>query len=292
MIGKIVKGIGGFYYVHVPGKGVYECRAKGIFRKMKIKPLIGDNVTIESVDEAQKTGQVSEIHERVNSMVRPTVANVDQILVVFSVNDPKPNLSLLDRFLIIIESENIDPVICFNKTDRSNEAEIMTYKEVYDKAGYKVFLTSAIEEEGILKLEEILINKTTAFAGPSGVGKSTLLNLIQSVVKLETGEISEKISRGKHTTRHAELICFHDNSYVVDTPGFSSMDINALEENELKDYYIEFKQFEDQCRFNTCNHLSEPECGVKNAVATGQISELRYESYQMIYKELKDIRRW
>lgn len=292
MEGKILKGIGGFYYVHVPEHGTYECRAKGKFRNQKIKPLIGDNVTIGNIDEAQKTGHVIEIHKRVNSLIRPTVANVDQILIVFAANDPKPSLSLLDRFLITIERAGIDAVICFNKTDRSTKEEIDVLRKIYEKSGYKVYLTSALVDDGLGKLEEILDQKTTAFAGPSGVGKSTILNIIQSVVELETGEISAKIGRGKHTTRHAELICFQDKSYVVDTPGFSNLDIEDILENDLKDYYIEFHDYEGQCKFNSCNHISEPDCAVKAAVEAGILSAERHESYVTLYNELKDIRRW
>lgn len=292
MQGKIIKGIGGFYYVNVPKVGVIECRARGIFRKNNIKPLIGDNVTISIIDFETKTGHVEEIHERQNSLDRPTVANIDQILIVFAVKEPEPNLNLLDKFIITIERAEIKPIICFNKTDRGSEEDIVYLQEAYKKAGYEVYLTSALFEEGIEHLEKLLLNKTTAFAGPSGVGKSTLLNLIQKVVELETGVISDKIKRGKHTTRHAELICFDEDSYVVDTPGFSNIDITDILADDLKNYYNEFERYQDYCRFNTCAHISEPGCGVKEALEVGEISRERYDNYKVIYDELKTIRRY
>ncbi|MDA3845485.1 MAG: ribosome small subunit-dependent GTPase A [Vallitaleaceae bacterium] len=292
MDGKIVKGIGGFYYVNVPGVGVYECRARGIFRNEKITPLIGDNVKIDILDQVHMKGNLVEIYERRNALKRPTVANVDQIMVVFSINDPKPNLNLLDRFLVMIEREGIKGVVCFNKTDRSSIEEIEILKQSYALTGYDVFLTSALDEEGIGPLEDILKNKTTAFAGPSGVGKSSILNLIQTVVALEIGEISQKIKRGKHTTRHAELICFHKDSYVVDTPGFSSLDIDRIDADELRRYFVEFEPLRDYCKYQTCAHINEPHCAVKEALSKGEIAKSRYMNYVTIYNELKDIKRY
>jgi ribosome biogenesis GTPase len=292
MQGKIIKGIGGFYYVHVPESGVYECRARGIFRKKNIKPLIGDNVMIDIIDQEHMIGNVEVILPRVNSLDRPTVANVDQILIVFAVKEPEPNLNLLDKFIISIERAGIEAVICFNKTDCGDKKDIDTLTASYEKAGYKVYPTSAILEDGIGSLENILMNKTTAFAGPSGVGKSTLLNLIQTVVTLETGKLSSKIKRGKHTTRHVELICFNAHSYVVDTPGFSNINIEDILADDLKNHYREFGKYKDYCRFNTCAHINEPGCGVKEALANGEIAKVRYDNYKMIYEDLKQIRRY
>lgn len=292
MTGKIIKGIGGFYYVHVPGKGIYECRARGIFRKEKQKPLIGDNVVIAVVDEVEKIGNVEEILERENHLIRPTVANIDQAVIVFAVSQPDPNYNLLDRFLVMIEEQDIDALICFNKIDILPKDEVDAVIQAYEKTGYKVVSTSSLEGHGIEELRTSLYGKTSVFAGPSGVGKSSILNLIQSEQVLETGSVSEKIGRGKHTTRHAELICFHDDSYVVDTPGFSSLSIETIEASDLKYYFKEFEDFEPYCRFNGCNHLSEPQCGVKDAVDKGDIASSRYLSYTQLMEELNNIKKW
>ena len=206
MQGKIVKGIAGFYYVHVVESGVYECKAKGIFRNDGIRPLVGDNVEIEILDEKDMEGSIRDILPRKNELVRPAVANIDQALVVFAVTKPKPHFNLLDRFLVMMESKEIPAVLCFNKTDIGNDPDIAELKEIYESCGYPLIFTSAKEEENIGALREILKGKTTAVAGPSGVGKSSLINLLQSDVKMETGGISRKIGRGKHTTRHSELL--------------------------------------------------------------------------------------
>ncbi len=292
MIGKIVKGIAGFYYIHTPEHGVYECKARGIFRNKNIKPLIGDNVKIAILDEKEKLGNMIEILPRRNSLIRPTVANIDQAVIVFAVENPKPSFNLLDRFLIMAERQQVQPIICFNKIDTLSKEEVDAIKDVYITTGYEVMLTSAVEDSGISILKEILLNKTTVFAGPSGVGKSSILNLIQSEELLEVGEVSRKIKRGKHTTRHASLLTFHKDSYVVDTPGFSSLFIEDMDKDELKEYFIEFDRYKDGCKFGGCNHMSEPGCAVKDAVQAGEISESRYKSYTLLYEELKDIRRW
>ncbi len=291
MIGKIIKGISGFYYVHVPGKGVYECRARGILRKGKIKPLVGDNVEIALVDEAQKVGNVEKVLKRDNHLVRPAVANLDQAVIVFAISQPEPSYSLLDSLLVMIEVKNIEAIICFNKIDLLPMKQVNCILEKYKKTGYKIISTSCIEDHGIGNLKSSLYGKTTVFAGPSGVGKSSILTLIQHETVLETGTISEKIGRGKHTTRHAELICFHDESYVVDTPVFSSLTIEGLEAGQLKYYFREFYTYEPQCKYTGCNHLNEPQCGIKDAVACGEISESRYLSYTQLMDELKYIRR-
>ena len=292
MTGKILKGIGGFYYVHVPGKGVYECRARGILRKEKIKPLIGDNVEMALIDEAEKTGNVEAILPRDNSLIRPTVANLDQAVIVFAVSQPDPNYNLLDRFLVMVEEKGIKAVICFNKIDILPKEEVESVISRYENTGYEVVSTSSLEGHGIEELRQCLYGKTTVFAGPSGVGKSSILNLIQEEMVLETGSVSEKIGRGKHTTRHAELICFHEDSYVVDTPGFSSLNLMDIEAENLKYYFIEFEAFEPFCKFNGCNHLNEPQCGVKEAVEEGEISEGRYLSYKQLMEELQNNKRW
>lgn len=292
MRGKIVKGIAGFYYVHVVESGVFECKAKGVFRKEKIKPLVGDVVEIDILDEVEKKGNIVDILERKNELIRPAVANIDQALVVFAVTKPKPHFNLLDRFLIMMESKNIPVVLCFNKKDIATEPEIRHLEEIYEACGYQIVFTSALEEENVDELKQLLRGKTTAIAGPSGVGKSSLINIFQPEAKMETGSISEKIERGKHTTRHSELIWIEDDTYIMDTPGFSSLYTNDFEKEELKYYFTEFEPYEGMCRFQGCDHVHEPGCAVKQALEEGKIHTVRYENYLEMYKELKEKRRY
>ena len=292
MQGKIIKGIAGFYYVHVVESGLYECKAKGIFRKEKMKPLVGDVVEIDILDEDEKKGNMTEIIERKNELIRPAVANIDQALVVFAVTKPKPHFNLLDRFLIMMESKGIPVLLCFNKKDIATEPEIQELKEIYEKCGYQMIFTSALEEENTEDLKNLLRGKTTAIAGPSGVGKSSLINIFQPDAKMETGCISEKIERGKHTTRHSELIWIEENTYIMDTPGFSSLYTNEFEKEELKYYFTEFSEYEGQCRFLGCDHVHEPGCAVKQALDEGKIHQVRYTNYLEMYHELKEKRRY
>ena len=292
MQGKIIKGIAGFYYVHVVESGLYECKAKGIFRKEKMKPLVGDIVEIDILDETEKKGNITEIIERKNELIRPAVANIDQALVVFAVTKPKPHFNLLDRFLIMMESKDIPVVLCFNKKDIATEPEIQELKDIYEKCGYQIVFTSALEEENTEELKDLLHGKTTAIAGPSGVGKSSLINIFQPNANMETGSISEKIERGKHTTRHSELIWIEDNTYIMDTPGFSSLYTNEFEKEELKYYFTEFSEYEGQCRFLGCDHIHEPGCAVKQALDEGKIHSVRYANYLEMYNELKEKRRY
>ena len=292
MQGKIIKGIAGFYYVHVVESGLYECKAKGIFRKEKMKPLVGDIVEIDILDETEKKGNITEITERKNELIRPAVANIDQALVVFAVTKPKPHFNLLDRFLIMMESKDIPVVLCFNKKDIATEPEIQELKDIYEKCGYQIVFTSALEEENTEELKDLLHGKTTAIAGPSGVGKSSLINIFQPNANMETGSISEKIERGKHTTRHSELIWIEDNTYIMDTPGFSSLYTNEFEKEELKYYFTEFSEYEGQCRFLGCDHIHEPGCAVKQALDEGKIHPVRYTNYLEMYNELKEKRRY
>ena len=292
MQGKIIKGIAGFYYVYVVESGLYECKAKGIFRKEKMKPLVGDIVNIDILDEESKIGNIVEICERKNELIRPAVANIDQALVVFSVTKPKPHFNLLDRFLIMMESKEIPVILCFNKKDIASDREIRELEEIYEACGYKVVFASALKEENIEEIKKLLKGKTTAIAGPSGVGKSSIINILQSNVKMETGSISEKIERGKHTTRHSELILIEEDTYIMDTPGFSSLYTNEFEKEELKYYFPEFEPYEGDCRFLGCDHVHEPGCGVKKALDEGKIHTIRYKNYLEMYNELKEKRRY
>lgn len=292
MQGKIIKGIAGFYYVNVVESGVYECKAKGVFRKEKIKPLVGDNVRIEILDEENKTGNIVEIFPRKNELIRPAVANIDQALVVFAVTKPAPHFNLLDRFLAMMERKEIPVVLCFNKKDIATSPEIAELEAIYEKCGYPIVFTSALEQENIEEIRRLLLKKTTAIAGPSGVGKSSLINLLQNQVQMETGTISRKIERGKHTTRHSELIAVDADSYIMDTPGFSSLYVNDFEKEELKYYFREFASYEGQCRFQGCDHVHEPGCAVKEALEEGKIHPIRYKNYLEMYTELKEKKRY
>lgn len=291
MRGRIIKGIAGFYYVQTEA-GIYECKAKGIFRKDKKKPLVGDYVEIKVLDEEEKEGSVEKIDPRTNELIRPAVANIDQAIVIFAVNDPKPNFMLLDRFLVTMEYQNVPTVICFNKMDLGTKEELETLQEVYGHCGYEVIFTSAAKQQGVEELKKLLRGKTSAVAGPSGVGKSSLTNLLQDEVSMETGEISKKLGRGKHTTRHSQLIAIGDDTYLMDTPGFSSLYIEGMEKEELKDYFTEFRPYEGQCKYQGCVHIHEPGCSVKAALEQGKLSSIRYEDYLGLYNELKEKRRY
>lgn len=287
MQGKIVKGISGFYYVHVGEPGIYECKAKGAFRNQKIKPLVGDDVEIAIVDEETKKGNIEKILPRKNELIRPAVANIDLALIIFAAAKPQPNFNLLDRFLIMMEYQDVPVTICFNKKDLLEEQAIEEFAGVYKKCGYSVLYTSAEKEEGIRELHELLDGRTAAVAGPSGVGKSSLVNRLQPNVQMETGSISRKIERGKHTTRHSELIPIDEDSYIMDTPGFSSLYTNDFGKEELKYYFPEFDQYQGGCRFQGCNHISEPGCLVKEALEEGKVHQVRYEDYCEMYRELE-----
>lgn len=292
MKGKIIKGIAGFYYVHDGRNKIYECKAKGVFRNRNIKPLVGDDVEFMVLDEKEGTGNIDAILPRKNKLIRPAVSNVDQAVVVFAVTEPLPNLNLLDRFLVMMERQEIPVIICFNKIDLSGGKEIEELRAIYGPAGYTLHFISTYEAAGLEKLHELIAGKTTVLAGPSGVGKSSITNFLQPEARMETGVVSEKIKRGKHTTRHSELFFVENGTYMMDTPGFSSMYIEDLEPNELKDYFPEFSEYEEECRFLGCIHVGEKVCGVKTAVADGKISRSRYDNYLLLYQELKDKRRY
>lgn len=291
MQGKIIKGIAGFYYVQT-GENIYQCKAKGIFRNKKIKPLVGDNVEIDILDEKEMEGNISEILPRTNELIRPAVSNIDQALVVFAAKNPKPNYNLLDRFLITMEKQEVPVTICFNKMDLAKEKELDLLNQVYENCGHQVKFISVRQEEGMEDIRDLIRGKTTVLAGPSGVGKSSLMNFLQPDANMETGDISNKIKRGRHTTRHSELICVEADTFVLDTPGFSSLFIDKFEEDEIKEYFQEFSPYEEQCRFQGCSHTHEPDCGVKKALEEGKISQIRYDNYVNIYTELKEKRKW
>lgn len=292
MQGKIIKGIAGFYYVHVAETGIFECKAKGIFRKEKIKPLVGDNVELELLDMRDMTGNITAIFPRKNELIRPAVANIDQAMVIFAADKPKPNFNLLDRFLIMMEQRQVETIICFNKKDLVAQEETDRLRHIYQHCGYRVLSVSAKEQEGLEQIQEVLADKTTTVAGPSGVGKSSLINLLSPEADMETGVLSEKIDRGKHTTRHSQLLCIDQGTYIMDTPGFSSLYLMGIEAEELKFYFREFQSYEPFCRFQGCCHIHEPDCAVKESVAEGKISSIRYDNYTMLYEELKNARKY
>lgn len=291
MQGKIIKGIAGFYYVHTT-IGLVECKAKGIFRKEQIKPLVGDKVVIEITDEENLKGNITEILPRKNTLIRPASANIDQALVIFAIVKPDPNYNLLDRFLITMEQQNLPAIICFNKKDIATQEEREELLRAYGGCGYDVLFVSGKLEEGLSEITDRLKGKTTVVAGPSGVGKSTIINALYPQAQMETGEISKKIERGKHTTRHAQLFALDDDTFIMDTPGFTSLNIGEMEKEELQGFYPEFEEHEKNCKFGGCAHISEPVCGVKDALSEGLISKVRYDNYVLLYEELKSRKKY
>lgn len=290
--GRIVKGIGGFYYVNVVDDGLYECRAKGIFRNRKMKPNVGDYVEIDVISKEEKTGNLAVIKPRKNQLIRPMVSNVDQAIVIFAVRDPDPDLHLLNRFLIYMNQQEVPVIICFNKMDLAKDGEKEFLEKMYENSGCELRFLSALHEEGIDTLKGLLAGKTTVLAGPSGVGKSSTLNGLSSEKQMETGVISEKIRRGKHTTRHSELIYLGEDTYMMDTPGFSSLYLENIEKEDLKYYFPEFEPYENTCRFNGCSHIHEPDCKVKKALEEGAIHPARYEDYCLFYEEMAQVKKW
>ena len=290
MRGKIIRGVGGLYFVCTadgPSPMVFECRAKGIFRRDGKKPLPGDEVEMDVLDREKGLGNIRELLPRHSELIRPAVANVDQALVIFSIVMPAPNFNLLDRFLIMMEQQGLKSIICFNKCDADRQGNGAEYRKIYERCGYKALTVSALYGEGIEELKSLLAGKTTVAAGPSGVGKSSIVNCLQTETVMQTGEISARIERGKHTTRHTELICMGEASFILDTPGFSSLDLFRLSKEQLSGYYPEFAEHGKSCRFGDCAHLEEPGCGVKRAVESGAVSRLRYGNYRLLYGELE-----
>lgn len=280
MKGKIIKGVGGFYYVQT-AHSVVECKARGLFRKTKESLIVGDNVEIEETLAGK--GFIVKIYPRKNELIRPAVSNVDQILLLFALENPKPNFNLLDRFLVMLEQKKIPVIIGFNKADLVNdvEREMQRYRQI----GYEVYSFSAHSSD-LSELRKLLSGKTTALAGPSGTGKSTLVNLWQQNITMETGMVSEKIGRGRHTTRHVSLIPLDENSFIVDTPGFTSLDLTGVDHREIRNYFVEFEEFQQQCKFQDCLHDKEAGCAVKEALQNREIWQSRYDSYIQLKEQL------
>jgi len=292
MRGKIIKGIAGFYYVYAEDNVTYACKARGIFRKDGQKPLVGDDVIFTVTDTKDLEGSIDQILPRKNQLIRPAVANVDQALIIFAVKDPEPNFLTLDRFLVMMGQQKIPVTISFSKTDLVSEEEVKKLRSIYDLTGYSVLCTSIEKEQGLEEVRRFLAGKTTVAAGPSGVGKSSLTNYLSGDVRMETGDISRKLKRGKQTTRHAEVIPIGPDTFLVDTPGFTSLSLTGMDEAELRGYFPEFSPYEGECRFLGCRHIHEPDCGVKNALQDGRISEQRYTDYVSLVRELTDQRRY
>ncbi|MGO4887828.1 ribosome small subunit-dependent GTPase A [Anaerobacillus sp. MEB173] len=289
-VGKIVKSLSGFYYV-VNEDGLFQCRGRGNFRKRKITPLVGDEVVFEA--ENRTDGYILEINERKNELIRPPIANVDQALLVFSASEPKFSPLLLNKFLVHIEANHIEPIICISKIDLLDDQlkhEIEQYRQEYEDLGYKVIITSIELKEKIKDLLPLLENRITVFAGQSGVGKSSLLNVLKPDLQLETNEISTHLGRGKHTTRHVELIPI-GSGLVADTPGFSSLDFTGIEAEELSFYFPEMRERLSDCKFRGCTHVSEPKCAVKEALLEGDIKQYRYDHYLQFLDEIKEQKR-
>ena len=291
--GVILKGIGGFYYIAAE-HGVYECRARGIFRKEGIRPTVGDAVRISVLDEEKKKGSLDEILPRRNELIRPRVANVDQAVIVFAAKSPNMNLDLLDRFLLLAEEQALDIVIVINKIDLDKKARYAQAAQRYREVGYPVICTSVEKGEGIAELRQALEHKISVFAGPSGVGKSSLLNAAFPALELNTGAISEKIQRGKHTTREVTIFeaC---GGLIADTPGFASLDtLKAcyIPPENLEFAFPEFKPYFGECKFTGCSHRTETGCAVREALQNGELSQSRYQSYVTMYEEAQQINEW
>lgn len=287
--GIITKGIAGFYYVKLEEGNIVECKARGKFRNEGISPVVGDRVVVDLIDEDH--GTISEIEERKTLIIRPLVANVDQAIVVFALKKPDINFTLLDKLLISIEHYDLDTIICFNKNDLDEDNTFDNAAEIYRNIGYKVIRINGLYGEGIEELKCEIQGKISVFAGPSGVGKSTISNKLQTAIKMETGEISQKISRGKHTTRHAELIEVNKDTFIVDTPGFSSLDLDFINQEDLEYAFKEFRHYLGECKFSSCLHYKEQSCRIKEEVEKGNIPVQRYNAYVDILNELQKNRR-
>ena len=284
MNGKIIKGIGGFYYIKTE-EGLIECKARGKFRHKDIKPMVGDNVTIQ-IENGK--GVIEEIHKRTSELVRPTVANVSLAFIVFAVKNPDINFDLLNKFLVLCEYNNIEVLVCLNKIDLVSEEEREEIKKRINDIGYEVLFINAKQGIGIERLKEKMNGNVTVFCGPSGAGKSTLINQLADKEHMQTGNVSEKLGRGKHTTRHSELIEVA-HGYIVDTPGFSTLEIKDLmDKNSLKYCFPEFSEYNDNCKYRGCLHYKEPKCALKDAVEEGKVNKYRYDFYIKSLEEIME----
>lgn len=291
--GKIIRAVGGFYFVWSGEDGkAWQCRARGIFRKNSFKPLVGDDCTFRLTDAQDVEGYVETILPRRNQLIRPPVANVDQALVFFAFTSPEPNLQLLDRFLIEMGRQKIPAIICFNKSDLVSEEDRLKLMEVYSLSACRVLSASILQEEGVEQIRELMKGKTTVLAGPSGVGKSSLTNLLCPEAGMEVGTVSVRTERGKQTTRHAELFAAGNDTFFFDTPGFSSLELRDMEKEEVKNFFPEFQKYEPECRFQGCMHIHEPDCGVKRALQEGKVHAQRYESYLQLVEEVSSRSRY
>jgi len=289
MKGKIIRAISGFYYIQ-SSADVWTCKAKGVFRNLGVKPMVGDDVEFEPVFPERLEGNLEKVLARKNVLIRPSVSNIDQAMIVFAIREPDPNFNLMDRFLIYMGMQDIPTLIYLNKMDLDRDSKGQFYKSTYEKAGYRVIAGKCGSEETLQEILGALRGKTTVLAGPSGVGKSSLTNLLYSEAGMEVGELSEKIKRGKQTTRHTELFTVEENTYILDTPGFTSLYVQFVPSEDLRYYFDEFREAENKCKFKGCSHVNESEniCMVKKEVAEGTISRMRYENYCQIYKEVKE----
>ncbi len=291
MQGRIIKGIAGFYYVYAEDSNTYACRAKGIFRLLGTRPLTGDYVRMEVTDLKDMEGSITEILPRKSELLRPNVANIDQALIVFSLTCPEPNFLMLDKLILQYLANGISLIICFNKEDLAEEVLVKRVRSIYSGTGFPLLFISALKDEGTDEVKKLLKGRTTSVAGPSGAGKSTLINRLQDNIHSETGSISRKSERGKQTTRHSEIIPVDMDTFIMDTPGFSSFELYGTEAEDLADRYPEF-DIDIGCYFTPCSHTHEPGCAVKDLVEKGAVNKVRYENYVSIYEELKSRRRF
>ncbi len=289
--GIIIKGIGGFYYVET-ADGVFECKARGNFRNQSISPLAGDRVKISVNEFENSENRIESIEKRKNSFIRPPVANLDRLFIISSTEAPGINPFIIDKMIAIAEYKNVEPVIVFTKIDLNDS--YLKYADIYKNAGFKVICCDNTSANGADKVKDLLPGKISAFTGNTGVGKSSLLNCIDSRLALQTGETSKKLGRGKHTTRQSELFKIN-GGYVADTPGFSSIDLEKAEiimKDELFDCFREFEEYFGKCRFSTCTHRDEKGCEICEAVRRGDIAESRHNSYVQMYNAVKDLKEW